>query len=195
MRSSRLLRLLALFALVGLIAAGCGDDDGDESSDTTSGDTEETTGGTSEEEDIALVNDGSLTVCSDIPYAPFEFEDELTGDLSALATSEGEEDFIIVHSALTHHGVLGGLAWPLNRRSVVKIKRGPPACVLALDPAASAAVKFQGSTDVSLTGCVIASNSRADSSISRGGSALLTAACTSSVGGTYGGSSWLFEGR
>jgi hypothetical protein len=117
---------------------------------------------------------------------PFEFEDELTGDLSALATSEGEEDFIIVHSALTHHGVLGGLAWPLNRRSVVKIKRGPPACVLALDPAASAAVKFQGSTDVSLTGCVIASNSRADSSISRGGSALLTAACTSSVGGTYG---------
>jgi polar amino acid transport system substrate-binding protein len=78
MRASRLLRLLALFALVGLLAAGCGsDDDDDASSDTTSGDTEETTGDTAgSDEEIALVSDGTLTVCSDIPYAPFEFEDE-----------------------------------------------------------------------------------------------------------------------
>lgn len=120
---------------------------------------------------------------------PFEFADQLSSDLSAIASSEGNEDFIIARSAIQHEGILGGLDWPLNRRSVVKIKRGPPACVLALDPSASAAVKFQGSTDISLLGCVIASNSRSSSAISRGGSALLTAACTNSVGGTSGISS------
>lgn len=117
---------------------------------------------------------------------PFEYDDHLTSDLSAIASSEGNEDFIIARSGVTHDGLLGGFAWPVNRRSVVKIKRGPPACVLALDPSASAAVKFQGSTDITLAGCVIASNSRSASAISRGGSALLTAACTNSVGGTVG---------
>lgn len=117
---------------------------------------------------------------------PFEYDDELTGDLTAIATSEEDEDFIIARSAITHRGILGAMNWPMSRRSVVKIKRGPPACVLALDPAASAAVKFQGSTDITMLGCVIASNSRSDSAISRGGSALLTAACTNSVGGTSG---------
>jgi len=116
----------------------------------------------------------------------FAFDDELSSDLSAMASSEGNEDFITTRSAIRHEGILGGLDWPLYRRSVVKIKRGPPACVLALDPTASASVKFQGSTDITLAGCVIASNSRSDSAISRGGSALLTAACTNSVGGTYG---------
>lgn len=57
----------------GLVAAllltACGDDEGDTT--TTEGD--ETAG--EETEDLALVEEGSLTVCSDIPYAPFEFED------------------------------------------------------------------------------------------------------------------------
>ncbi|MEP9390593.1 TadE/TadG family type IV pilus assembly protein [Mesorhizobium sp. KR9-304] len=117
---------------------------------------------------------------------PFEYDDELSSDLTAIASSEGNEDFIIARSALRHTGLVGGISWPLKKRSVVKIKRGPLACVLALDPAASAAVKFQGSTDITLEGCVIASNSKSDSAISRGGSALLTAACTNSVGGTSG---------
>jgi hypothetical protein len=145
--------------------------------------------GMSEEDLTALGQDyyennmGGILEDSDVPI---EFDDELSSDLSAIASSEGDEDFIIVRSAISHNGLLGGLAWPLNRRSVVKIKRGPPACVLALDPSASSAVKFQGSTDISLVGCVIAANSRSDSAISRGGSALLTAACTNSVGGTSG---------
>ncbi|MEW9807523.1 TadE/TadG family type IV pilus assembly protein [Mesorhizobium sp. ZMM04-5] len=117
---------------------------------------------------------------------PFAFEDELTGDLSAIASSEGDEDFIIARGAIKHVGILGGLGWPIRSRSVVKIKRGPLACVLALDPSAAAAVKFQGSTDITLEGCVIAANSRSDTAISRGGSALLTAACTNSVGATTG---------
>jgi len=126
---------------------------------------------------IGILNDQQI---------PFEFDDKLSGDLSAIASSEGDEDFIIASSAVTHDGMLGGFGWPLKGRSVVKIKRGAPACVLALDPAASAAVKFQGSTDIHLKGCVIAANSKSASAISRGGSALLKAACTNSVGGTSG---------
>jgi polar amino acid transport system substrate-binding protein len=76
MRSARLYRLMALFVLVGVIAAGCSsDDDGDSSSSTTSSDSS----GSSDSGDVgdmALVSDGTLTVCSDIPYAPFEFEDD-----------------------------------------------------------------------------------------------------------------------
>lgn len=116
----------------------------------------------------------------------FQFDDELTGDLVALSSSEGDEEFIVAQSAIHHEGLLGGLSWPVSRRSVVKIKKGPPACVLALDPSASAAVKFQGSTDIGLQGCVIAANSNSATAISRGGSAKLEAACTNSVGGTTG---------
>jgi hypothetical protein len=71
----------------------------------------------------------------------------------------------------------------------VKIARGSEACVLALDPSASAAVKIQGSTDVGLTGCVIAANSNSSTAVDRGGAALLKAACINTVGGTSGISS------
>ena len=116
----------------------------------------------------------------------FEFFDELSSDLVALASSEGDEVFITARSAVTHEGILGALDWPVGRRSVVKIKRGAPACVLALDPHASSAIKIQGSTDVGLTGCVIAANSNSSTAVYRGGSALLSAACINTVGGTSG---------
>jgi hypothetical protein len=116
----------------------------------------------------------------------FEFFDELSSDLVALASSEGDEVFITARSEVTHEGILGALDWPVGRRSVVKIKRGAAACVLALDPHASSAVKIQGSTDVGLTGCVIAANSNSSTAVYRGGSALLSAACISTVGGTSG---------
>jgi len=54
--SKRLLRSIALFAVVILIAAGCGDDD--DASD-----------------EFGLVAAGTLTVCTDVPYPPMEFED------------------------------------------------------------------------------------------------------------------------
>jgi hypothetical protein len=119
----------------------------------------------------------------------FDYDDELSSDLSAIASSEGDEEFITVRSAITHEGILGALDWPVHRRSVVKIKRGAPACVLALDPHAASSVKIQGSTDVGVLGCVIASNSDSDSAVYRGGSAVLSAACISTVGGTSGISS------
>jgi hypothetical protein len=116
----------------------------------------------------------------------FEYADVLSSDLVALASSEGNEIFITAKSAITHEGVLGALDWPLNRRSIVRIKRGAPACVLALDPSASSAVKIQGSTDIGMTGCVIAANSRSSTAVYRGGSAKLSAACVNTVGGTSG---------
>ncbi len=101
-----------------------------------------------------------------------EFDDvlpsDLSSDLSAIASAEGNEDFITVRSGITHVGILGAINWPIHRRSVVKIKKGPEACVLALDPHADSSVKLQGSTNVGLIGCVVAANSDSSSSISRG---------------------------
>ncbi|HSK24903.1 MAG TPA: transporter substrate-binding domain-containing protein [Egicoccus sp.] len=51
-------RAAAAFAALALTLTACGDDDG----------------GTAEGE-LDLVADGTLTVCSDLPYEPFEFED------------------------------------------------------------------------------------------------------------------------
>jgi len=82
--------------------------------------------------------------------------------------------------------MIRSINWKVNRESVVKIKNGPPACVLALDPNAAAAIKLQGSTNVKLAGCVIAANSNSSSAVSRGGSAQLAAECVHTVGATSG---------
>jgi polar amino acid transport system substrate-binding protein len=85
--------LLALLVLFGLVATACGDDDDTSTSDTTaaaddtatddtasddtaSDDTAGTTAVAEDDAELDLVADGTLTVCSDIPYSPFEFEDE-----------------------------------------------------------------------------------------------------------------------
>ena len=59
------LRLLAVAAAAALTLAACGS----EEDDSTGG------GGDDASADLSLISDGKLTVCSDIPYAPFEFED------------------------------------------------------------------------------------------------------------------------
>lgn len=73
-RLSRKKKLVAAFAAVTLTAglAACGDDDGGSSSDTTAA------GGSTDTQELTfdVVNSGELTVCSDAPYPPFEFEDE-----------------------------------------------------------------------------------------------------------------------
>ena len=58
------LRLLAVAAAAALTLAACGSEEGDS-----------TGGGDDASADLSLISDGTLTVCSDIPYAPFEFED------------------------------------------------------------------------------------------------------------------------
>jgi len=74
-RFTRLFALLLAFAALGL--AGCGGDDGDDDAATNGTETTETT----EEAAFETVNDGVLTVGSDIPFPPFEFRegDDLTG--------------------------------------------------------------------------------------------------------------------
>lgn len=69
-----LLRLLGVLLALLLIAGACGDDDDGVDAGGGGDDTEEAA-------DLDLVEDGKLTVCSDIPYAPFEFEEggELKG--------------------------------------------------------------------------------------------------------------------
>ena len=59
------LRLLAVAAAAALTLSACGS----EEDDSTGG------GGDDASADLSLISDGKLTVCSDIPYAPFEFED------------------------------------------------------------------------------------------------------------------------
>jgi hypothetical protein len=71
----------------------------------------------------------------------------------------------------------------LDARAVALLRDGQEACVLALDPTASAAVKLSGSSLVELNGCDLASNSMAsDSILMNGGSASLKAGCVYAVG-------------
>ncbi len=101
--SRRMLALLALLLGFTLIAAACGDDDDGAEGSDESADTETEDDGGAEGEDgegddggegdggeaagdfdtstFGLVSDGNLTVCTDSPYPPMEFEEdgEFTG--------------------------------------------------------------------------------------------------------------------
>jgi hypothetical protein len=115
---------------------------------------------------------------------------EYSGSVSAFAaTASGTPSayFISLSSSISRPSFIGASApWQAYRTASVKIKPGAQACVLALDPHASAAVNLQGSTNVSMASCVIAANSDASDAVSRGGSALVSAGCVSTVGGTSG---------
>jgi polar amino acid transport system substrate-binding protein len=85
----RITRATAFVAALALAVTACGgnDDAADDPTEATEADTTEEAGAedaaTEEGEEAAavdpaeldLVNEGTLTVCSDIPYPPFEFED------------------------------------------------------------------------------------------------------------------------
>ena len=123
----------------------------------------------------------------DRPQASDLIYNDQVAEFSASATPSGENSHIEVKSTIEQQGMIGGpIKWRTARRSVAQVAPGDPACVLALDPHASSAVKLQGSTEVALKGCVIAANSDANDSVSRGGSAKVTAECVNTVGGTSG---------
>lgn len=96
------------------------------------------------------------------------------------------EHFVRVKSGIKHDGMIRSVDWQAHRESVVKVKFGPPLCVLALAPHAAAAIKLWGSTNIQLEECVIAANSDSSSAVSRGGAALLGAECVHAVGETAG---------
>lgn len=65
---TRTLRLaVPTLAAGALVLTACGGDDGEPETETTDGG--------AAAEDLGLISDGQLTVCSDIPYPPFEVED------------------------------------------------------------------------------------------------------------------------
>ncbi|RUU94274.1 hypothetical protein EOB36_34125, partial [Mesorhizobium sp. M6A.T.Cr.TU.017.01.1.1] len=68
-------------------------------------------------------------------------------------------------------------------RAVAVITDASSACMLALDPSASQAVLFSGSTSVKLSGCSVMSNSIASDAIKLQGAASLRADCLISAGG------------
>jgi hypothetical protein len=74
-------------------------------------------------------------------------------------------------------------------RSVARFQSAGNACVLALNPSASAAAWFAGTSDATLQGCSVMANSVAADAIKMQGSAQLQADCLISVGGvlTTGG--------
>jgi len=75
----RLLALTALLAALLLVAAACGETEGDDPADTGSDDTGSEENG--EGAELTTIEEGVLTVGSDIPYPPFEFREggELVG--------------------------------------------------------------------------------------------------------------------
>lgn len=89
-----------------LLIAACGSDD-DASTDTT----------VAQSEDVAppegLVSDGTLTICSDTPYEPFEFKDDAgedTGyDIDLLREIAASADLELAVIDLPFDGILGSL--------------------------------------------------------------------------------------
>jgi polar amino acid transport system substrate-binding protein len=81
-------RTAAAVLALALVAGACGDDDDDDdvSADTGAATTEAATGETAAGETpvdvgaLGLIDDSALTVCTDAPYPPFEYEDEATGE-------------------------------------------------------------------------------------------------------------------
>ncbi|MDX8483216.1 pilus assembly protein TadG-related protein [Mesorhizobium sp. VK24D] len=107
--------------------------------------------------------------------------------LQASASGNPSAYTISLSSSISRPAFVGGTpAWQAMRSASVKIKPGAQACVLALDPHVSSAVDLQGSTNVAMNGCVIAANSDASGAVNRGGSAIVSAACVSTVGTTSG---------
>ena len=90
----RISRIAAPVLALGLVLVACGDDNSSSTEDTTAAETatadttaaatEDTTaaaeagGDTVDVASLGLIEDGKLTVCTDAPYPPFEFQDETT---------------------------------------------------------------------------------------------------------------------
>ncbi|MDQ3916750.1 MAG: transporter substrate-binding domain-containing protein [Actinomycetota bacterium] len=76
LRNRRWLTLVAVLAAASLVFAACGEDE-----EPTSPETQATDAADGDDAEFELVKEGHLTVGSDIPYPPFEFNDD-TGALT-----------------------------------------------------------------------------------------------------------------
>lgn len=88
----RSLLVLPLLAIPALLLGACSSDDSADETTTTEADSGSTDSAISLE-GVTLVEDGQLTVCSDMPYKPFEFEEdgETTGFDYDVVSAMGEQ--------------------------------------------------------------------------------------------------------
>jgi polar amino acid transport system substrate-binding protein len=113
MRTSRTVRLGAAAAALGLLLGACSSDDDTTETDTT----EEASGsasGTESAAELDLVSDDQLTVCSDIPYPPFEMEaeggDGYTGfDIDLLEAIAADNGLTLEVKVTPFDGILAAL--------------------------------------------------------------------------------------
>jgi hypothetical protein len=79
--------------------------------------------------------------------------------------------------------VMGLTDMPVSARSTAqRVYRGPPICMMALDPTASGAITFMGNATFVADGCAVYSNSSSASAIQAGGSAKAQAGGFCAVG-------------
>lgn len=93
----KMMRIVALFAALALVLAACGDDTG---------------GGA---DDLELVTEGTLTVCTETPYPPMEFVDEAgnyTGfDMELVRAIAEDLDLELVVAEIGFDAITTGLAF------------------------------------------------------------------------------------
>lgn len=107
MSRHKMIRFAVLVATGALVLGACGDDDGDGDADTSD------EGAGAQEGAPELVSSGTLTVCSDTPYEPFEFEEdgEQVGyDMDLLRAIGEANDLDFEVKDLPFDGILGSLA-------------------------------------------------------------------------------------
>lgn len=107
MRSTSLWRAVTVALVAVLTVAACGGDEPTVEPGT------ETETGTAAPADLDLVNPGQLTVCSDIPYPPFEFEEEgeFTGfDIELMEAVAGQLDLELNVRAIGFDPIQSGTA-------------------------------------------------------------------------------------
>lgn len=110
----RLVLLLAVLTTLTLVAGACGNDDDDDGAPPTPGGANQNVGDTAEQgRNLKTTAAGKLTVCTDIPYAPFEFEENgrvvgidaeimrALGGRLGLTVEFRDTDFEAIFSALT----------------------------------------------------------------------------------------------
>jgi polar amino acid transport system substrate-binding protein len=104
--------LLSLVLLPGLLLAGCGDDEDDTTEASASASASEAPAGESGDAPDT-VSEGTLTVCSDTPYEPFEFEEDgedVGYDIDLLRAIAEDAALELEVKDLPFDGILGSLA-------------------------------------------------------------------------------------